>query len=141
VWLIFIEIVVVTLGWTFNPLYNVIILQVIWAIGWSMIILGLLVRTNTTVIVITGCILFFGHNLLDYANLPKNGAVNIVWNFLFTSPLTFFPYAPQRVIGDIYAILPMDKFNVAWLWFWTFSIAHRLIQQKENKFYYGAASE
>jgi len=106
VWLIFIEIVVVTLGWTFNPLYNVIILQVIWAIGWSMIILGLLVRTNTTVIVITGCILFFGHNLLDYANLPKNGAVNIVWNFLFTSPLTFFPYAPQRVIGDIYAILP-----------------------------------
>src|SRR6478735_9889524 len=66
-WLVLIEMTVITLGWTFNPLYNVFILQVIWAIGWSMVILGLLVRTNTTVIVITGCILFFGHNLLDYA--------------------------------------------------------------------------
>jgi uncharacterized membrane protein len=105
-WLVLVEIVVITLGWTFNPLYNVIILQVIWAIGWSMIVLGLLVRTNMTVIIITGCILFFGHNILDYVDLPKEGAANVAWNIFFTSPLTFFSYAPQRVIGDIYAILP-----------------------------------
>src|SRR3954454_13136442 len=105
-WLILVEIVVITLGWTFDPLYHVLILQVIWAIGWSMIVLGLLVRTNTTAVVVTGCILFLGHNILDYASLPKQGAANIAWNFLFTSPLTFFSYAPQRVIGDIYAILP-----------------------------------
>ena len=34
-WLVLIEMTVITLGWTFNPLYNVFILQVIWAIGWS----------------------------------------------------------------------------------------------------------
>src|SRR5688572_16806836 len=40
-WLVLIEVTLVTLGITFNPSYNFIILQVIWAIGWSMIILGL----------------------------------------------------------------------------------------------------
>ena len=35
------ELSIVTLGWTFDPLYHVFILQVIWAIGVSMIILGL----------------------------------------------------------------------------------------------------
>src|SRR5215471_1526030 len=105
-WLVLVEIFLITLGWTFNPLYNVIILQVIWAIGWSMIVLGLLVRTNMTVIVITGCIILFGHNMLDYINLPKQGTGSILWNVFFTSPKTFYPYAPQRIIGDIYAILP-----------------------------------
>ena len=70
-WLVFVELAVITLGWTFNPLYNVLILQVIWAIGWSMVILGLLVRTSNTVILVTGLLLFFGHNLLDYAEVPQ----------------------------------------------------------------------
>src|SRR2546423_5562188 len=30
-WLVFVEIAIITLGWTFNPLYNAFILQVIWA--------------------------------------------------------------------------------------------------------------
>src|SRR5437588_6513300 len=32
-WLILVELVLITFAWTFNPLYNVLILQVIWAIG------------------------------------------------------------------------------------------------------------
>src|SRR5688572_30219595 len=35
IWLVFVEIAIITLAWTFNPFYNVIILQVIWAIGIS----------------------------------------------------------------------------------------------------------
>src|SRR6476659_824745 len=38
-WLVIADMTIVTLGWTFNPLYNLFIWQVIWAIGWSMIIL------------------------------------------------------------------------------------------------------
>src|SRR5436190_15367552 len=45
-WLVFVEMAVMTLGITFNPLYNLFVWQVIWAIGWSMVILGLLVRTS-----------------------------------------------------------------------------------------------
>mgnify|MGYP007123212695 CR=1 FL=1 len=38
-WLILVEILVVTLAISFNPLYNLIFLQVIWVIGCSMIML------------------------------------------------------------------------------------------------------
>ena len=66
IWLLIVEVVIITLAWTFNPLYNVIILQVIWAIGISLIILGLLVYLPFNVIFIIGFVIVFGHNLLDY---------------------------------------------------------------------------
>src|SRR5947208_3729211 len=47
-WLVLIELVVMTFAFSFNPLYNVFFLQVIWVTGWSMIFLGLLVRTSIT---------------------------------------------------------------------------------------------
>ena len=105
-WLVFAELAIVTLGWTFNPLYNLLILQVIWAIGWSMIILGVLVRTSRTVIIIIGCILFLGHNLLDYANLPKEGAASVVWNLLFKANFAVYPLNDTHFILNVYAILP-----------------------------------
>src|SRR4026209_2972060 len=66
IWLLIVEVVIITFGWTFNPLYNAVILQVIWAIGISMIILGLMVYLPFNVIFIIGFIIVFGHNLLDY---------------------------------------------------------------------------
>src|SRR5579872_2243564 len=43
IWLILLELFVVSLGWTFNPHFTVYILQVIWAFGVSMIVLSALV--------------------------------------------------------------------------------------------------
>ncbi len=105
-WLVFVEIAIITFGITFNPLYNLIVWQVIWAIGWSMIILGFLVRTSMTIVVVTGCIIFFGHNILDYINLPQQGTANILWKIFLTTPQTLFPIGKNRIIFDIYAILP-----------------------------------
>src|SRR5438309_879229 len=42
-WLLVFEVVVIIFAITLNPFYNFLILQVIWAIGGSMILLGLLV--------------------------------------------------------------------------------------------------
>lgn len=42
-WLVFAELVIVSLGWTFNPSYPVINLQVIWAIGFCMIAMSALI--------------------------------------------------------------------------------------------------
>jgi uncharacterized membrane protein len=42
-WLVFVELIIITFGWTYNPFFNVFILQVIWAIGISMILLGVVV--------------------------------------------------------------------------------------------------
>src|SRR6187455_363661 len=37
IWLILLELSLITLAWTFDPQYNSLILQVIWAIGISMV--------------------------------------------------------------------------------------------------------
>lgn len=100
-WLIFAEIVIVTLGITFNPLYNLILLQVIWVIGCSMIILALLMRISFKVILATGLILFFGHNITDYFNLT-----GVTWNVLFTALGTAIPIGTDRFILVLYALLP-----------------------------------
>ncbi|HVX50387.1 MAG TPA: heparan-alpha-glucosaminide N-acetyltransferase domain-containing protein [Chitinophagaceae bacterium] len=73
VWLILVDVVLISFGFSLNPLYNMLILEVLWAIGASMIILGLLVRTSMVVITTAGLIIFLGHNLLDYTQLPANG--------------------------------------------------------------------
>src|SRR5882724_3951319 len=91
-WLIFIEIAIITLAITFNPLYNVIILQVIWAIGISMIILGLLVRLPLTVILIIGCMIVFGHNLLDYPEAVHNHKVGFLWDLVHNSNFAVYSY-------------------------------------------------
>jgi uncharacterized membrane protein len=105
-WLVLVELLVVTLSWTFNPFYNVFILQVIWAIGWSMVILGLLVRTSDTIIFITGLILFVGHNLLDFIAVPQQGIAGILWTIFFKATFTFLPVGENRGFLDVYAILP-----------------------------------
>lgn len=105
-WLIFIEIAVMSLLFSFNPLYNLIFLQVIWVIGWSMLFLGLLVRTSIKLIIAIGFILFFGHNILDYIQLPKEGAAHVLWSVFFTAFGTIFKYGESRFVFDLYAILP-----------------------------------
>jgi uncharacterized membrane protein len=72
-WLILVELVLITFAITLNPGFNVLILQVIWAIGGSMVLLGLLVWLPLPVVGIIGGIIFFGHNILD---LEKVNAVN-----------------------------------------------------------------
>lgn len=106
VWLILVEMLIITPGWTFNPFFNLIILQVIWAIGCSMIILGLLCRFSLPVIATIGIIILFGHNLLDYAQLPKTGAAATALNILFTSPRLMIPATKSTTIFDYYVILP-----------------------------------
>lgn len=65
-WLIFAEIVFINLAYFFDLSYAAIGLQVIWAIGISRIILGLFIWLPFTVILLTGLIIVFGHNMLDF---------------------------------------------------------------------------
>jgi uncharacterized membrane protein len=105
-WLILVEMVVMTFGFTFNPFYNVILWEVIWAIGFSMIILGLLVRAPLTVIAIIGGLIFFGHDILDLIQLPKAGAGYVLLKIFFTAGGTVLPIGSKHIILDLYAVLP-----------------------------------
>jgi uncharacterized membrane protein len=105
-WLIFIEVAIVTLGWTFDPLYHVLILQVIWAIGISMIILGLMVWLPVNVVLICGVLIICFHNLLDYAEVSRNGQVGIFWDLMHHGNFEAINFAPHHIFLLIYPFLP-----------------------------------
>src|ERR1700722_8933603 len=73
IWLVLVEVFVVSRGIAIDPTFQVAIFQVIWAIGGSMILLGLLLRlkASLTVVGIIGALLFFGHDLL-HSIVPAN---------------------------------------------------------------------
>jgi len=105
-WLIFIEIAIITLGLTFNPFYNFIILQVIWAIGCSMILLALFSRISYKAVLITGLILVFGHNLFNLFPSPTDPTGGLILNLFFTASGSVIQLTKNHLIGDFYAILP-----------------------------------
>ncbi|SKA45777.1 Uncharacterized membrane protein [Chitinophaga eiseniae] len=105
-WLVLVEVTLITLGLTFNPSFNFIILQVIWAIGWSMVILGLLSWWSRKAVLIAGILLFFGHNVVDYMKLPAEGPAAVMWQILLTTRGAVVPLDATHLLGIFYAILP-----------------------------------
>ncbi|MCF6157407.1 MAG: DUF1624 domain-containing protein [wastewater metagenome] len=81
-WLILIELTIIRFAWTFNLNYRYIFGQVIWTLGWSMIVLACLVSLPTQVITFFGIILIAGHNLFDDVNLDNLGTFSWLWRIL-----------------------------------------------------------
>ena len=82
-WLIALEWTVVTFAWTFNFRYEMgVILQVMWVIGASMIVLGGLVRLPPMLVGAIGLAICAGHNLLDSVQPEAFGAWSWLWKVL-----------------------------------------------------------
>lgn len=72
-----------------------------------MIFLGMLMRISYKLVLITGVVLVFGHNLFDKViHLPDTGAGGIVSTIFFRANPSFIPVGNNFFIADIYAILP-----------------------------------
>lgn len=106
-WLIGVELVFITFAITLNPLYNVFVLQVIWAIGASMILLGLLIGLPVRVVGIIGAVLVFGHNIFDIVHIDLVDKT-FVGNLMLSGKGfgSFWPYAHDRGFLLAYALLP-----------------------------------
>lgn len=66
IWLIFLELTVLRLGWTFNfDFSHYEMAGVLWVIGVCMIIMSGLVKLPLRVVGIIGVVIIAGHNLLD----------------------------------------------------------------------------
>lgn len=104
-WLIFAEIVIITLGWTFNPFYNFIPLQVIWAIGISMVILGLAIRLPYHLILALGLVIVLGHNLLDIPEAAPGFKAGFWWDLLHHGHFTAYLYMPNHFFVIVYPFL------------------------------------
>lgn len=85
-WLVVLEVTLMSLVWTFNVRYDHgLFLQVIWAIGVSMIVLAALVYLPVPQIVAFSLVIIFGHNLLDGVAPQTFGAWAPLWSVLHVS--------------------------------------------------------
>jgi uncharacterized membrane protein len=99
-WLIFLELTLFRcLGLQFNFDYHLTLLDVLWALGWAMIVLSALVHLPTKVVTAFGVVLIAGHNLLD----PIRSS-NPVWTILRS--LNFIVANPQHSVFVAYVLIP-----------------------------------
>ncbi|ROL70546.1 DUF1624 domain-containing protein [Pseudomonas vranovensis] len=80
--LVLLEFTLVSLAWTLELPPKVIYLQVIWAIGLSMIALAGLVWLPRPLLVVIGVLIVAGHNLLDPLHFAAGSALHIPWAIL-----------------------------------------------------------
>jgi uncharacterized membrane protein len=80
--LIVLEFTLVNFAWTFEFPATSVYLQVIWAIGLSMVALALLVRLPRWALVVIGVVIIAGHNLLDGVHYAKESAMYVPWAIL-----------------------------------------------------------
>ncbi|MFK0310927.1 DUF1624 domain-containing protein [Pseudomonas sp. NPDC090233] len=80
--LVVLEFTLVNFAWTFQLPPSVIYLQVIWAIGVSMIALSLLVWLPRPVLLAVGAVIIAGHNLLDGLHFGVESAMHVPWAIL-----------------------------------------------------------
>jgi len=105
-WLIFVEIVIMTFGWSFNPNYTEILLQVIWVIGVSMFILGLLIWLPYAAILSIGLLLVIGHNALDFYEASPSFNPNFWWDILHHGNFVTYKITQNHSVLLFYPIIP-----------------------------------
>jgi len=99
-WLIFLEIVVTRcFGWQFNFDYHVLMLIVLWALGWAMIVLSVLVYLPAWAVAAFGVVMIATHNLFDSVD-----SSNPLWSILH-SP-NFLWHSPGHTVFVIYVLIP-----------------------------------
>ena len=99
-WLLFLELTLFRcLGLQFNFDYRLTLLDVLWALGWAMIVLSALVHLPTRLVIAFGLVLIAGHNLLD-----RIQSSNPLWSILH-SP-NFVLTTPQHSVFVAYPLIP-----------------------------------
>jgi uncharacterized membrane protein len=86
-------------GWQFTFDYRVVILNVLWALGWAMIVLSGLVYLPAWAVATFGIGMIATHNLLDSVQ-----SSHWLWSILH-SP-NFLVNGPQHIVFVAYALIP-----------------------------------
>jgi len=103
-WLVFAELTIVNFGWTFNIHYGFLMLQVIWAIGWSMVVLAGLIFLPPRYIAAIGLILVIGHNALDSIKGDSFGSMKFLWSVIHEQDI--FQLPGNRILLVAYPLVP-----------------------------------
>jgi uncharacterized membrane protein len=103
-WLVLLELTIVLFAWTFSIFPDFVVLQVIWAIGISMMLLSGLIYLPHWVIGAFGIGMILGHNLLDGIQAEQLGQFGWLWNVLH-QPARLHP-ASDIAVFALYPLIP-----------------------------------
>jgi len=110
-WLIFLELTVLRVAWTFNfDFSHYLLAGVIWAIGWCMVLLAGLIFLPTPALAAFGLVLVLGHNIVDHYSQTLGPALeNSHWTWFwqllyFGGPVQLGEHGP--VLFVLYCIVP-----------------------------------
>jgi len=117
-WLVFIEVTVISTAWTFAPQgiaqaggHTLVILQVIWALGASMVVLAALQFLGRRNCLVLGAAIVLGHDLLDgiwpagtagaplWVALHARGVSAVVGPFEVMSAYPLLPWIGVMLLG------------------------------------------
>ncbi len=102
-WLFVLELTVIGFAWSFSiPFMQ--FLQVIWAIGISMVVLAGLVWLPRAAVLAIGLAVIAGHNLLDPITSQQLGKLGTAWMLIHDGGVLFSDGAPSALIA--YPVLP-----------------------------------
>lgn len=81
-WLLVLELVITPIGWQFGFQLIPAFALVLWALGWSMIVMALLVQTPRTALAVLSLAIIVGHNSFDSIRPVSLGAFGPLWQVL-----------------------------------------------------------
>jgi uncharacterized membrane protein len=118
-WLLVLELVVTPVGWQFGFRLIPVFALVLWALGWSMIAMALLVHLPRAALAALSLAMIFGHNLLDPVRPEDLGSLAWLWHVLhvpgFAVPgvlLVAYPLVPWvAVMGLGYVLAPVYRWE------------------------------
>lgn len=100
IWLIFIELTIVTFAWLFDVQFRTLLMVTLWSLGVSMIVLAVLIYLPRKVILIFSCVLIFGHNLFDAVHFDGH----LLWQILHEQAFYKLSDHVQLLVG--YPVIP-----------------------------------
>lgn len=79
-WLVLLDLTVIRFAMTFSLASGIVLVSVLWALGWSMVLLAVLVRLPPRILAIISIAVIALHNLLDPIQAARFGPFAWLWN-------------------------------------------------------------
>jgi uncharacterized membrane protein len=119
-WLMFLELTVVRFGWVPEPFYRFTMLQVIWVLGLSMVLLAPLTLLPPRVVLALGVAGVVSHGLLAPIDADAMAGPSRLLFSVLEDPATFEPL-PGHIVRINYALLPWLSvmavgYGLGWIW-------------------------
>ncbi len=104
-WLVVVEIVIIGFAWDYDITFSMTALQVIWAIGCSMIFLSGLVFLPNWFGIGLGASMVLFHNLLDGIQMEGDSFQAVLWSILHQQNFLVYDQGP-RALFIAYPLIP-----------------------------------